>query len=93
MKEYETDDPMELHGEGIFGDPRAMLDCIVEEYLDQGLSANEVLHIFESPFYQAAHKLLKFFGQDEVRRIIEEKAALGVTFFVQETTLKGGTDE
>lgn len=93
-KECEPDDPMELRGEVMPGDSRVMLDCIVEEYLACGYGAEQVLAMFESPFYQAAHGLLKIFGRDAILRIIIEKVGQSVAFRVQESsdadTKKGG---
>lgn len=96
-KEHEPDDPMELRGEETPGDARIMLDCIIEEYLDQDFGAEQVLSLFETPFYQAAYNLLKIFGRDTVLQAIKEKAACHSTFRIQElpdaTALKGGEDE
>lgn len=83
-KEYEPDDPMELRGEIMPGDNRAMLVCFVEEYLACGFSQEQVLAIFEMPFYRAAHNLLKMFGRDAVWQTIKEKGAQSIAFRVRE---------
>lgn len=96
-KEHEPDDPMELRGEETPGDARIMLDCIIEEYLDQDFSTEQVLSLFETPFYQAAHNLLKIFGRDAVLQAIKEKAICHSAFRIQElpdaAALKGGEHE
>lgn len=96
-KEHESDDPMELRGEEITGDARVMLDCVIEEYLDQDFNAEQVFSLFETPFYQAAHNLLKIFGRDIVLQAVKEKAARRSAFRIQELpsikTLKGGEHE
>lgn len=96
-KEYEPDDPMELRGEETPGDSRVMLECFVDEYLACGYGAEQVLAIFESPFYRAAHCLFKIFGRDVVLRVIAEKVGQNIAFRAQEAPdaalLKGGEYE
>lgn len=88
-KECEPDDPMELRGEAALGNARLMLGCVIEEFLDQGFSAAQVAVLFESPFYQAAHGLLKIFGRDAVLQAIQEKVAQSVSFHIQEVSTDG----
>lgn len=96
-KEHESDDPMELRGEETPGDARMMLDCVIEEYLDQNFNTEQVLSLFETPFYQAAHNLLKIFGRDAILLAIKEKAICHNAFRIQElpdtAALKGGKHE
>lgn len=75
MKDFSTDDPMELVGQ-IFPieseeeADREMARCITEEYALLGFTAFEVGRLFESPAYAAPHAILGRRGPDFVREVI-----------------------
>ena len=64
----EPDDPMNLHGFEVPGDPELMLRIFVEEYARMGSSLNELMSMCREPFYQAAHGLWLAYGEEELRR-------------------------
>lgn len=75
MKDFATDDPMELVGrvfpvESEEEADREMARCFTEEYALMGFSAFDVGRLFESPQYAAPHAILRRRGADFVREII-----------------------
>jgi hypothetical protein len=66
-----SDDPMELSGVELDGDPEVMLDCIVEEYARMGEGADVILRMFNDPDYQGPYGLTKAFGRDYIRLRVE----------------------
>ena len=64
----ESDDPFQVTAGRVAGDPALMLDCIVEEFARTGMSADEILALFESPAFLATHGLRELFGADDTRR-------------------------
>ena len=74
MKEFESDDPMELQGIWIDGDPNYMLDCVVEEYLRLGWPPEQILRLFESPSYPVLHQMLRARGGEALRARIQQIA-------------------
>ena len=61
------DDPLEISGIQVDGDPEVMLDCIVEEYARLGCDAADILRMFDDPFFQGPYGLTRAFGRDYVR--------------------------
>lgn len=75
----EPDDPMNLHGCEVSGDPNLMLRMIVEEYARVGCSLETLVGMCRDPFYHALHGLWLHFGEDELRcRLTEIVARTGV---------------
>ncbi len=67
----EPEDPMMLKAEPVSGDPEVMLACIVEEYARMGWGADEIMELFDKPFFRATNGLKALFGEDEIRKRIE----------------------
>ncbi|CAN5337952.1 hypothetical protein BH09PLA1_BH09PLA1_00130 [soil metagenome] len=68
----QSDDPMEISGIEVDGDPEVMLDCIVEEYARLGCDADMIMRMFDDPFYQGPYGVTKAFGREYVRRRIDD---------------------
>ena len=62
----EPDDPMNLHGVEVDGDPEIMLRMLVEEYARMGFGLDELLDLCRQPFYVGMHGLLQFYGEEEL---------------------------
>ncbi len=65
-REILPDDPMEMHGFEVPGDPNLMLRLLVEEYARMGWGTEAILELASDPNYQAFHGLLQFFGEEEL---------------------------
>jgi hypothetical protein len=63
----QTDDPMEISGIEVEGDPEVMLNCIVEEFARMGCDAETILRLFDDPFFLGPHGLTKAFGREYIR--------------------------
>lgn len=70
-RDAKADDPLELSGVEVEGDPEVMLDCIVEEYARMGCDAGDILRMFNDPFFQGPYGLTRAFGRDYVRLRVE----------------------
>lgn len=66
-----TDDPMELSGIELNGDPEVMLDCVVEEYARMGCDADAIFQMFDDPFFQGPYGLTRAFGREYIRSRVE----------------------
>jgi len=66
-REVLPDDPMELRGFQVPGDPQLMLRLLVEEYARGGWGIDSIMQLALDPNYQAFHKLLKQLGEEELR--------------------------
>jgi hypothetical protein len=62
------DDPLDLHGFEVPGDPDLMLRLLVEEYARMGADVDAILRLARDPFYQAFHGLWRLYGEDELGR-------------------------
>ena len=76
MKEFEDEDPMELVGVAL-PDPEGemlthMARCLVEEYFMMGYGAEEILGLFQNPFYRVPYEIYRQKGEDYLKDIIEE---------------------
>jgi len=69
-RSVEPEDPMNLHGVEVDGDPEIMLRMLVEEYARMGFGPEELLNLCRQPFYVGFHGLLQFFGEAELARRI-----------------------
>ena len=79
----EPADPMQLTAEPVDGDPRVMLDSIIEEYAGLGWNGERIAELFAKPFFQATWGLTALFGPEQVRaRIDAVLARRGVMRFV-----------
>jgi hypothetical protein len=63
----QPDDPMEISGVRVDGDPRFMLDCLITEYARLGFEADDLLRMFDDPQFQGPHALTRALGRDYVR--------------------------
>ena len=63
----EPEDPMNLHGFELPGDPELMLRMFVEEYGRMGWDLEALMSLCRDPFYKAAHGLWLAYGEDELR--------------------------
>jgi hypothetical protein len=77
-KKVESDDPMELVGIVIPGEPgelEAMAECFVEEYVRLGWDERRLMTIFHSPMFLATHRIYRQKGEDWVRALIRQTLA------------------
>jgi len=72
QKEFKDDDPMELVQ--IYlpeGDPGAMAECFVEEFIWLGYDIQQLLDLFRNPFYAGAHAIYRSQGEAYVLGLID----------------------
>jgi len=85
-RQVEPDDPMNLHGFELPGDPNIMLRMLVEEYARMGWGLEQLMTLFRDPFYHAAHGLWLRYGEREMRdRLTAMLARTGVIRVRSET--------
>jgi len=71
-KEFEDDDPMELVQMFLpEGDPEAMAECFVEEFIWLGYGSQQLLDLFRNPFYAGAHAIYRRQGEAYVLGLID----------------------
>jgi hypothetical protein len=86
-REILPDDPLEMHGFELPGDPDLMLRLLVEEYARIGWSSDAIVQLAHDPNYQAFHGLLRFFGSERLTaRVGEIVARCGVMRVRTKTT-------
>ena len=79
-REMLPDDPLDLQGFEVPGDPDLMLRLLVEEYARMGFDVEAVMDFARHPFYQAFYGLYVLFGEAELyRRVAAVFARVGVT--------------
>ena len=79
-REMLPEDPLDLQGFEVPGDPQLMLRLLVEEYARLGAGVDAIMGLARDPFYQAFHGLWRLFGEEELRRRVGEiTARCGVT--------------
>jgi hypothetical protein len=71
-REMLPEDPLDLHGIEVPGDPDLMLRLLVEEYSRMGAGVEVIMQLARDPFYQAFHGLQRHFGDDELYRRVNE---------------------
>lgn len=70
-KAFEPDDPMTLAAVSVpAGEPDLMAECLVEEYVRLGVSDDQLLALFRSPFFAGAHALYRARGEAHLRALI-----------------------
>jgi len=74
-REPGPEDPFELCGVELPGDPDLMLALLVEEYARLGWGAEAILELARSPFYQAFHALYEAFGEETFRSRVADALA------------------
>ena len=67
-REVLPEDPMDLHGFEVPGDPELMMRLLVEDYARMGWNTQSIVGLATDPNYQVFHGLLQMFGEDEFRR-------------------------
>jgi hypothetical protein len=78
-REILPDDPLEMYGIEIPGDPALMLRMLVEEYARIGWGVDAILQLARDPNYQAFYGLHQAYGEEYLRqRICEILARCGV---------------
>jgi hypothetical protein len=86
-REILPDDPMQMTGFEVPGDPDLMLRLLVEEYARIGWDFNAIMQLACDPNYQAFHGLLKSFGEQKLRtRVAQIISRCGVMRVTQTET-------
>ena len=76
--EFEDDDPMELTGMVLPGEPgqlEAMAECFVEEYVRMGWDEPRLMTLFTNPLFMATHRIYRQKGEAYVRELIRKTSA------------------
>jgi hypothetical protein len=76
--EFEDDDPMELTGMVLPGEPgqlEAMAECFVEEYVRMGWDEQRLMTLFRQPLFLATHRIYRQKGEGYVRELIARVSA------------------
>jgi hypothetical protein len=71
-REILPDDPLEIQGFEVNGDPELMLRMLVEEYARIGWGVGEILQLARNPNYQAFYGLRQAYGEEDLTRRIRE---------------------
>lgn len=71
-REILPDDPMEMHGFEVPGDPELMLRMIVEEYARIGWGLDDFMRLARDPNYTALYGLWQMHGEEELHRRVAE---------------------
>jgi hypothetical protein len=66
----EPEDPMNLHGCEVPGDPEVMLRMLVEEFARMGYGAESLMALCRDPFYHALHGVWLMYGEEELQKRI-----------------------
>ena len=68
-------DPQELVGVELPGDEgvtRDMAEAFADEFAQLGHTREEILALFQNPFYAGAHQAWQLLGKDEIARLVDE---------------------
>ena len=71
-REILPDDPMEMHGFEVPGDPELMLRMLIEEYARIGWGLDDMMRLARDPNYTAFYGLSQTHGEMELRRRMGE---------------------
>ncbi len=71
-REVLPDDPMQMHGNEVPGDPQLMLQLLVEEYARMGWGVDAVMELAKDPNYQSFHGLYLLFGEEGLCQRVSE---------------------
>jgi len=66
----EPEDPMNLYGYEVPGDPELMLRILIEEFARLGFDLPQIMRLCRDPFYQGLHGLWLSLGEEEIHRRI-----------------------
>ncbi len=69
-REALPDDPMEMHGFEVPGDPELMLRILVEEYTRIGWGVDAMMGLSKDPNYTAFYAFRKSLGDDGLRQAL-----------------------
>jgi hypothetical protein len=72
---FETEDPMELVGIVMPGEPgqlQAMAECLVEEYIRMGWNEEQLMTLFVNPMYMATYRVYRQLGEAFVKDLIHQ---------------------
>ncbi len=74
MRETDADEPMELVGVCLpvpdDQATRAMAECFVEEFVRLGHTADELMRMFQNPFYAGVHQAYQALGEAYIGELI-----------------------
>jgi hypothetical protein len=71
-REVLPEDPMDLHGFEVPGDPDLMLQMLVEDYARVGWNTESIMGLASDPNYQVFHGLMQMLGEDKLRRRVAD---------------------
>ncbi|MBP61446.1 MAG: hypothetical protein CMJ62_07955 [Planctomycetaceae bacterium] len=71
-REVLPEDPMDLCGFEVPGDPDLMLRILVEDYARMGWDTEAIMNLANDPNYRVFHGLLQMFGKDEMRQRVAD---------------------
>lgn len=74
-REILPDDPLELSGFEVDGDPELMLRLLVEEYARMGWGLDALMELARNPFYVGFHGLWRAYGEEELKKRMSEVLA------------------
>jgi hypothetical protein len=75
QKTFEPDDPMELVGVILPADAEAVRDMayvFAEEFARLGFDQEQIMRLFQHPFYAGAHQAYGALGEEAIRTIVAE---------------------
>ena len=93
MRPVEPDDPMTLHATAVPGDPEAMLQCLIQEFVWMDWGVEQILEVFRDPYYPMLFEMWQHFGDDGLRRRLRELFPQTGAFRVKTTLLVEPEDE
>ena len=71
-REVLPEDPMNLHAFEVPGDPELMMRMLVEDYARMGWNTEAIMSLACDRNYQVFHGLLCMFGNDGLRRRVQQ---------------------
>ncbi len=69
-REMLPEDPLELSGVEVDGDPELMLRLLVEEYARLGYGLETLMDLARDPFYTGFHGLWRLYGEEPLKQRI-----------------------
>ena len=91
----EADDPHAIVGVGLPGGPEAAIEMaytFAEEFVRLGHSEEEVISLFQNPFYRGVYDASRTLGEEEIRRIVRECVSVWgrIRWVVRDAVVKEG---
>jgi len=68
----EAEDPLELHGVLLDGNPVEMVRCVMEEFAAMGWSRQELLRLFRDPEYPGLVSIARSLGWSTIEAVAED---------------------